>query len=31
MKVIGCALHPVTVVANAEVSLLEGAKPGVEL
>jgi hypothetical protein len=31
MKVIGHALHPATVVANAEVSLLEGVEPSVEL
>jgi hypothetical protein len=30
-KVVDHALHPVTVVANAKVSLLEGAEPGVEL
>jgi hypothetical protein len=30
-KVIGHALHLMTVVANAEVALFEGAEPGVEL
>jgi hypothetical protein len=30
-KVIGRALHPVTVVGDAEVSLLEGVELGVEL
>jgi hypothetical protein len=30
-KVIGHALHPMIVVANAEVSLLEGEEPSVEL
>jgi hypothetical protein len=30
-KVIGHALHLMIVVANAEVSLLEGAEPDVEL
>jgi hypothetical protein len=30
-KVIDYALHLTTVVADAEVSLLEGAEPGVEL
>jgi hypothetical protein len=31
MKVVGHFLHPMTVVAGAEVTLLEGAEPGVEL
>jgi hypothetical protein len=31
MKVVSHSLHPMTVVAGAEVALLEGAKPGVEL
>jgi hypothetical protein len=30
-KVVGHALHPVTVVTDAEVALLEYAEPGVEL
>jgi hypothetical protein len=30
-KVVGHAFHPMTVVANAVVALLEDAKPGVEL
>jgi hypothetical protein len=30
-KVISHALHPATVVANAEVTLLEDAKPSVKL
>jgi hypothetical protein len=30
-KVVDRALHPTTVVTNAEVSLLEDAEPGVEL
>jgi hypothetical protein len=30
-KVIGHALHAVTVVTDVEVAMLEGAKPGVEL
>jgi hypothetical protein len=30
-KVIGHALHPTTVVADAEVALFEGTEPGVEL
>jgi hypothetical protein len=30
-KVIGHALHPVTVVVDVEVTLLEGAESGVEL
>jgi hypothetical protein len=30
-KVVGHALHPTTVVVNAEVALFEGVKPGVEL
>jgi hypothetical protein len=31
MKVIGGALHLVTVVTDAEVALVEGVEPGVEL
>jgi hypothetical protein len=31
MKVIGHALHPATVVVDAEIALFEGAEPGVEL
>jgi hypothetical protein len=30
-KVIDHALHPVTVVADAEIALFEGTEPGVEL
>jgi hypothetical protein len=30
-KVLGHALHPTTVVTNAEVSLLKGVEPSVEL
>jgi hypothetical protein len=30
-KVIGHALHPVTVVTDAEIALFEGAEPSVEL
>jgi hypothetical protein len=31
MKVVGHALHPAIVVADAEVALLEGKEPNVEL
>jgi hypothetical protein len=31
MKVIGHALHLAIVVADAEVTLLEGAKPGIDM
>jgi hypothetical protein len=31
MKVVGHALHPVKVVTDVEVILLEDAKPGIEL
>jgi hypothetical protein len=30
-KVVGHALHPTTIVADAEVTLLEGTKPRVKL
>jgi isoleucyl-tRNA synthetase len=30
-KVVSYALHSATVVANAEVTLLEGAEPGIKL
>jgi hypothetical protein len=30
-KVVGHALHPAIVVADAEIAMFEGAEPGVEL